>query len=356
MTFELTPLLTSRLPASGAEAGNQWATLHVSAVMSIVGARYAAALCFVLWAAPVFGQDDMPVFRATSELVLLDVQVIHKKTNTSTAGLRREDLQVFEDGKPQNISFFSRDELPLSVVMLFDMTDTSQMVLKQLAAGARKALTHFKPSDEVAVMVYAAHGRVLDGFTTDRERTAAAIERASGEHEPGGAFFNEAVWEASELLRKSASPSGRRVVIWLTDNLPNVAMGRNTHTEAEAIRSLHESGTVVAPLLLRSAFATVMAGPLMAFEAPFRHSHPPGDAHKYAELTGGSAISLGGKRVEERLADLIDDLRSRYTIGYRPGEEKPAGTFCKVRVTLAPGGALREKEWRVLARAGYYRR
>jgi hypothetical protein len=49
----------------------------------------------------VAGQNGTPVFRATSELVLLDVHVIQKKTATSTAALQREDLQVFEDGKPQ---------------------------------------------------------------------------------------------------------------------------------------------------------------------------------------------------------------------------------------------------------------
>jgi hypothetical protein len=95
---------------------------------------------------------------------------------------------------------------------------------------------------------------------------------------------------------------------------------------------------------------------VLALEAPFRHSHPPGDANKYAELSGGQAIHLGGKRVDERLSELIDDLRSRYTIGYRPADEKVPGTFCKVKVSLAPGSALRPEEWKVLARAGYYRK
>ena len=323
---------------------------RVSVATTLVAAGVALA------AATILGQDEAPVFRTTTELVLIDLQVIHKKTNTSTAALRREDVLVSEDGKPQKVTFFSRDELPLSIMMLFDMTDTSRMVLKQLAAGARAALAHLKPADEAAVMVYAAHGRVIDAFTTDRERTAGAIERAAREHEDGGAYFNEAVWQAAELLQKSGNPSGRRVVVWLTDNLPNVATGRTVHTEADAIRALHETGTVVAPLLLRSPMALAVAGPIMAIEAPFRLAHPPGDAHKYAELTGGQAIGLAGKRAGERLAELIDDLRSRYTVGYRPSDEKPAGAFCKIHVALSPEGALRAKEWKVLARAGYYRK
>jgi hypothetical protein len=52
---------------------------------------------------------------------------------------------------------------------------------------------------------------------------------------------------------------------------------------------------------------------------------------------------------------LIDDLRARYTISYRPSDPQPAGTFRNVRVTLAPSRTLRVKEWSVLARRGYYR-
>ena len=84
--------------------------------------------------------------------------------------------------------------------------------------------------------------------------------------------------------------------------------------------------------------------------------NPAGDAHKYAEVTGGVSPGLRGKNVEARLAEAIDDLRSRYTIGYRPLDAKSAGTFCRVRVALAPGAPLRPQEWRVLVREGYYRK
>ena len=84
--------------------------------------------------------------------------------------------------------------------------------------------------------------------------------------------------------------------------------------------------------------------------------YQPGDAYKYAELTGGFASRLRGKGWEKRLTEVIDSLRTRYTIGYRPSEEKPAGTFCQIKVSLAPGAPLRPQEWRVLSRAGYYRK
>jgi hypothetical protein len=114
------------------------------------------------------------------------------------------------------------------------------------------------------------------------------------------------------------------VVIWLTDNLPNVPYkkGCPVHTE---------------------------------LEARWRKAYPPGDAHNYAEATGGQAPRLRGKKPDERLAELIDELRARYTIGYRPGEMQSAGAIRRIRVELAPDGALRPKEWTVLTQ-GFYRK
>jgi VWFA-related protein len=324
------------------------------------------AFCLLSQDAPLVS-DATPVFRTTTELVLIDAQVVHKKTKTTTGALTKKDFQIYEDGVLQEIKSFSRDQLPLSIILLFDLTDSVRPVLKQLGAGAKTALTHLKPEDEVAVMVYAASARLVEGFTTDRSRTVAAIERAAGDESNEAAFFNEGVYQASQQLRQSANPSSRRVVIWLTDNLPNVPSefmrahgGKSVpagslHTEQEAFQSLYESGTVVSPLLKRTTYALPMYGMIMAFEAPWRKKYPPGDAYKYAERTGGQAVKLGGKKAEERLAELIDDLRARYTIGYRPSTAKPAGTFCKVRVDLSPETSLRPREWNVLATAGYYR-
>jgi len=308
------------------------------------------------------------VFRAKSELVPLDVQVIHNKTNAAMSKLQARDFGVSEDGVAQKISFFGHDRLPLSVVLLFDLTDSVRGVLHRLAEGAQAALDHLKPSDEVAVMVYAASATLVDGFTRDHARTTAAVARAADMQSGDAAFFNEAMYQAAAQLENSANPSSRRVILWLTDNLPNVPMPSNLrnhdqglngtapHTEDEAIRQLHESGTVVMPMLMRDRLGAIFFEMIMAGERPYRKEYPPGDAHKYAELTGGFAAPMRGKRVDEGLAGMIDDLRAGYTIGYQPRDSKPPGTFCRVRVTLAPGAPLRPKEWRVLARAGYYRK
>src|SRR5215471_12852621 len=111
---------------------------------------------------PLCAQEQTPVFRTTSELVLVDVQVLHTKTGAPAPLLQATDLRVMEEGVPQAILHFSRDEFPLSVVLLFDLTDSVHGVLKRLAQGAKTALEHFKTADEVAVMVYSGHARLVD--------------------------------------------------------------------------------------------------------------------------------------------------------------------------------------------------
>jgi hypothetical protein len=148
-------------------------------------------------------------------------------------------------------------------------------------------------------------------------------------------------------------------VIWLTDNLPNVPFRIReypAHTEAEAVRVLHEESVVVAAILIKNPLWSVLGPMLTVTEAPKAKAYPPGDAHKYAEATGGQAIGLRGKNPEQRLAQLIDELRARYTVGYRPSDSQSTGTYRKIRVELAPDGMLRPKEWVVLARQGYYRK
>jgi hypothetical protein len=98
-----------------------------------------------------------------------------------------------------------------------------------------------------------------------------------------------------------------------------VPSSRNAvHSEVEAFRALHEEGVVVLSTLMEDPKMIPVYLSMSAIEGPFARSHPPGDAKKYAELTGGQSINLHRKKSGDLLAELTDALRARYTIGYRP--------------------------------------
>ena len=134
-------------------------------------------------------QSQLPVYRVDVRVVQVDAQVLNKKTRHAARELKQDDFEIYEDNVRQQVSSFSQDTLPLSVVLLFDLTDSVRPVLKSLAEGALVALQHLKPEDEVSVMVYAASAQVLQEATTDRALAVAAIEKASRMESDEAAFF-----------------------------------------------------------------------------------------------------------------------------------------------------------------------
>jgi VWFA-related protein len=308
-----------------------------------------------------------PVYRVNVRLVQVDTQVLNKKTRHAARELKKEDFELYEDNVRQQVSSFSQDTLPLSVVLLFDLTDSVRPVLKSLAEGALEVLRHLKPEDEVTVMVYAASAQVLQEATTDRALAVAAIEKASRMESGEAAFFNEGIFQAAEQLAKGNNSSSRRVIIWLTDDVPNIPSedsvplryrkslnGAMPHTQADAMRHLLQTNTVVCSLLKQSDLSVGGESGLRANPAEYM-LHPPGEVYKYASISGGQVIEFKKKELNEKLALLIDDLRLRYSLGYHPSRQKAKGKYCAIKVKLTPEARKNLGNVMVEAREGYYR-
>lgn len=313
--------------------------------------------------------ETTSTIHVSSQFVILDALVENKKTGSLEGDLQRSDFRLSEDGVPQTITYFSQDRLPLSVVFLFDLTDTVRSALKPLAEGAREILGHLKPEDEVAIMVFSSHTELLQNFTTNRTLAADAIAKASAMESKDGTFIHESMYEAVQQAMQATTPRSRRVTIWLTDGTANFenSMTRKTigkeapahlHTKEEATAELLHSGVVVSALIDRTAATdfTILAANANPLAMMF--GGRTGDIRKYAELTGGPVLDTSKKEVAARLAELVDQIRLRYTIGYKPSTSKPEGTFCKLQLQLSPDALKTRPALRKLTvhtRQGYYR-
>ena len=340
--------------------------------------RLLVCLCLLISSSQALAQSSRPttpqaapVIRVSTQLVILDAFVQNKKTGELIGTLGAEDLEVYEDDVLQPISYFSRDQLPLSVVLLFDLTDTVRPVLKVLADAAQEILGHLKPQDEVAILVFSSHTEVLQDFTTDRSLAAAAIEKASEMKSGEGTFIHEDMYEAVQQAVHSTIPGSRRALVWLTDGTSNLensftqkTIGKSApvqlHTKAQATESLLRAGVAVSALIERSAMtdALITTGNLSPLF--FLLGARLGDVKKYAEITGGPVLNTSKKEAAARLALLIDELRSRYAIGYYPVNARPEGFFCTLKVKLRPEffkqhPGLRDADIIVHSKRGYYR-
>jgi VWFA-related protein len=302
------------------------------------------------------------VIKISTRLVVVDAQVLNRKTQKAIANLRGDDFLVYEDGVLQEVTHFSKDKLPISVVLLFDITWSLHPVLKQLASNALKTLEHLKPEDEVALIAFGSAALLVEDFTPDRQKIAAAIEHAANhyseiEHSVGGsAQLNEGVYQAAAYSRKHARPGNRRVVVILNDGLANIAF-RSVHSEKEAFAELFESGVTICGLVARGWRSDL--GEALNCVVPWvvvlRRLNPPGSVYKYAAQTGGEVIKASQGDANTRLAELFDHLRKYYTLGYVSSNPKLDGRFRTIKVKLKPEIEKREgNSLAVFAKRGYY--
>jgi VWFA-related protein len=300
-----------------------------------------------------------------AQFVLLDAVVENKKSGQAVDTLSARDFQIAEDGVPQTITYCSRDQLPLSVVLLFDMTETVHAALEPLARAAMETLSHLKPEDEVAVMIFSSRTELLQDFTKNRALAANAIKTASWMADVEGTFLDEDMFEAVEQAMNARAPGNRRVLVWLTDGTANeqnsmtrATIGQHSpahlHSQQEAMTRLLQSGAVVSALIDRTAetnraiMESAMGGTRL------------GDIDQYAKATGGLVMSTSTREAADRLALLIDRMRARYTLGFKPTRVEPQGKFCKLSLQLNPEflrdhHELRKSDFVVLTKSGYYR-
>ncbi|HEY6046747.1 MAG TPA: VWA domain-containing protein [Pyrinomonadaceae bacterium] len=309
---------------------------------------WACILAAALWLtsasiglAQEIDQDD--VIKVNTDLVVLDAQVVDKKTGKPFATLRKEDFELFEENIRQQIAYFSQDQLPLSILLLLDVSRSVRPIIGEIGEGANNALRQLKPEDEVAVMAFADYPKLIQGFTKDRRQVAEKIFDASESQELGNAtMLNEALYEASQEMARATNPANRRAIIVVTDN---VALPDGTYGVQGVMRELLESGTVVYGLRVRAAFAKVFNvltfGKIKGVDT-------------FVEETGGELLGADRSEVDAKLGEMFTRLRTRYTLGYRPLESNPEGAFRRIKVQLTPAILKSNKKLAVRARHGYY--
>ncbi len=314
-------------------------------IRKLLTSYFAICLCwslFVFQAVRAQEIDPNDVIKVNTDLVIFDAQVIDKKTRKVFGGLGQKDFEIYEENVKQPIVYFSQDQLPLSVLLLLDISRSVTPIIEQVGAGAHDALQRLKPEDEVAVMAFADYPKLIQGFTRDRKIAANKISEAASAFLGHGTFLNEALHAAEQQMNNASNPTNRRAIIVITDN---IAPAGGRFGKDRVINDLLESGTVVYGLIVRAAVGKVFN--ILSF----------GTIHgvnAYCEETGGEVLGADRDEVDGRLAEMFTRLRTRYTLGFRPPVNSEEGKFRRVNVQLTPAILKTNKKLVVRARSGYY--
>ena len=104
-------------------------------------------------------EQPQGIIRVGVNLVLVDATV-KNKSGQIMADLKKEDFELREDGVAQKLDVFSKDELPLEVALVLDLSDSIEPFLGPLRDAANTALAALKPDDEVALFTFSTLGSI----------------------------------------------------------------------------------------------------------------------------------------------------------------------------------------------------
>ena len=287
-----------------------------------------------------------------ADLVLVDVLPVQKRTGRIIGDLKRDDFTIFEDGVQQKTDYFSKDKLPVSIVLLVDRAGCVNPFNEQIRAATIKALNHLKPEDEVAIMTFSNKVKLIQPFTRDRKLVADQIMSVERQHQSEQHYFNAAIYEASEYMKKAANPAGRRAIIALTTLEASIDFSRVS--EQEALLSVLESGAVVSGVLIQTVGGRIEQGIRGKPTSLLRHlGLRAGSLKMFVEETGGELVGAPPDEIDATLNRLVDNISASYSLAYTPTNTARDGKRRRIRVDLNPEIEKREGKVVLLSRRGY---
>ena len=282
-------------------------------------------------------QGGFPTIKVETRLVNVALNVMDAK-GAPVGGLNREDFQILEDGKPQEIRIFEREATtPLSIVLAIDTSDsvwTNERLEKQAAKHFVDAL--LRDQDELDLIEFTEVVREVVSFTNHTQ----SLECGIGEMQMGGATaLYDAVYLASERLAETSAAAGRRrVIVLITDGGDTVKGSPYT----QAMEQAQRAGAMVYAIIIVPISAD--AGRNVAGEhALIQMAKDTGGKYYYA---------ADAKDLEPAFRHVSDDLRTQYLLGYYAPKRGTDISYRKIVVRMEDSSLRGEYDLRY--RTGYY--
>jgi Ca-activated chloride channel homolog len=266
--------------------------------------------------------------RVDSNLILIPVSV----TNTYGApfpGLPRDAFRLFEDGVEQQVKYFTSEDAPLSLGIIFDASRSMVGKLDQSRLAVTDFLNSRMTPDEFSLIEFNDAPRLLCGFTNDAEQ----IERMLVGIQPKNwTALLDAVYMAIHQMKRARNP--RKVLLILSDGGDN----NSRYTETEMKSLVREADVCI------YSIAFVGSGLLKRHERVLA---------RLSEETGGRLYEVGKmNELPEAIRKISAAVRHQYVLGYSSSNPKKNGLYRNIRIRLnqPPDQPPLRASWR----EGYY--
>ena len=260
------------------------------------------------------------------DLVTADVAIMGQPP----PDLNAEDFAIYDNNIAHKTSYFSHDELPLALALVFDTSGSITQYLPWLQNIALSALQLLKTEDQVALFSFANGVSRVNDLTEDRLLIAEKIGKFKTKD---GTNIYDSIYDAAQYLKKAA-PHRRRAIILLSDNIQTFPPKHG----ADSCRvELLETFSVLFNIRIGNTFNSESNSKIMGL----------------VEETGGEVLNVDGSMtLKDAMEMAITKIRMQYTVGFNPSEPGARGSFHKLAVRFAD--EHRCPDCRIAARSGYY--
>jgi VWFA-related protein len=279
------------------------------------------------------GQD--PVFRTAVSLVKVDAEVSAK--SGIVEGLQKQDFVILDNGQPQTLRYCSQDELPLDVILLFDISSSMGPSIRRVANSAQLAMSELRHGDRVAVMSFNTGVWLEAPFNDDLSAVANfLLQGIRNTHFGGGTYILDGVDEAAKYFQSQTGAERRRAVLAFTDD-----DGHGFKSQKSVTRDLWEVDAILSGLIIGTP-SIAAAGPHLTGSDDY--------IEDVAAQTGGDVVRADAPG--QAFRQMLLRMRKRYSLYYAMPAGKP-GQVRRVTVELSPAAKSRHPDATVLARKGY---
>ena len=296
--------------------------------------------------APTIREEDI-IERVETELVNLNVRVVDRN-NRPISNVAQSEFKIYEDNVLQQIDFFSKSEVPTNYSLVLDNSGSLRSQIDQVIEAGKILISANKPEDETSIIRFVSSDKVeiVEDFTKNKVDLMDALDTKIY-IEGGQTAIIDAVYLAADQVTKyEKATSGvdrkRRALILVSDGEDRSSF----YTQQQLFDLLRESDVQIYVV----GFVKDLSS-----DKGFITKSPQGKARAFLERlaseTGGKSYFPNDVSELNGIArEIASELRTQYSIGYLPSNDRKDGTYRNIKVMIDDGP---NKQKRIaLTRAG----
>jgi VWFA-related protein len=273
---------------------------------------------------------DKYTYRSQVNEVTLSATVLDSRRHLVT-DLAETNFAVYEDNQPQKITFFRRQDIPVSIGIVVDNSGSMRTKRTAVTKAVLNLIQASNPQDEVFVVNFNDDPYLDQDFTNKIPPLREALDRVDSR---GGTALYDAVIASADHLAKGAKKE-KKVLLVVTDGVDN----ESRESLESAIRKVQDDNG-----------PTIYTIGILGDEPGIKRAKRA--LQSLSDQTGGVAFFPKDlMEVDEISQEVARDIRNQYTLTYKPTNPRSNGGYRKVKVEArAPG----YKDLQVRTRDGYF--